>query len=588
MSPSEAPFDGMSPSTDDDLRRVLHRLDGRGYKAYKEIKGRWTFPRFDLFVDHVQGDPFAAPSRVRVRLAGSVTELTPDVCRAGPRAVGTGCLLARRFAAEARRSGGRGRGGNGATGSGRSGEIRIEAPGQEVIPNTAVIVDPDGGVEARFRVGLPARGRRILAGEAARLLLEAVPALVEAALVAEAHEGGTLELHAETNEDAERLRRGLAGRDLVAFVADGARLPRRTGVDDRPLEGEGVVPFRSPDGLRVSFDLPNAGKVTGMGIPRGVTLIVGGGYHGKSTLLRAIERGVYNHRPGDGRERVVTDPSAMKIRAEDGRSVRSVDISAFIGDLPGGAGTRRFSTPNASGSTSQAAAIVEAMEAGAGVLLIDEDTAATNFMIRDRRMQALVPRDREPIVPFIDRVRELSEAAGISSVIVLGGSGDYLDVADLVVAMTDFVPTDLTDEAREVARRHPTGRRPETPGPLKALPPRRPIPGSIDPSRGRRPVSVKVQGTKSIEFGIHEIDLTAVEQLVSAAQTRAVSEAILLARDRFVDGKRTLPEILQALEEVLEKEGLDALGTPYDGELALFRRFELAQALNRLRPLEVG
>ncbi len=570
----------MTDATHHELQSTLSRIDGKGYKAYHDIKGRWALPDFTLVVDYVQGDPYAAPSRVRVQVPGAVTALPPEACRPGPRAVGTGCLLARRFQQEAR-SRGRSRG------SGRSGELRIEAPGQEVIPNTAVQVGSDGSLEARFRVGLPARGRRVLGGQAQHLLLEDVPEIVQASLVAAAYDAGDILRHAEVNEDAEALREALEEHGLVGFIADGASLPRRSGVDDRPLEGPDVVPFQSPDELRVTLQAPNAGSVTGMGVPRGVTLIVGGGYHGKSTVLRALEQGVYNHRPGDGREQVVAEAHAVKIRAEDGRSVSSVDISTFIGTLPGGVDTRRFSTPNASGSTSQAAAIMEAIEAGAGTLLIDEDTSATNFMIRDRRMQALVPREREPITPFIDRVRELHDTLGISSVLVLGGSGDYLDVADTVVAMTDYRPADVTNRAREVARAHPTGREPEVPGPLTELPPRRPRRDSLDPSRGRRSVSLKVRGQDAIQFGTDEIDLGAVEQLVSWAQTRAVSEALLLARNRFMADGPTLPRLLDAVMGALEKEGLDLLGHGHDGDLTLFRRHELAAALNRLRTLEV-
>jgi predicted ABC-class ATPase len=566
---------------DQELAEVLGRIDGRGYKAYKELKGRWRLPGFVLVVDHVQGDPFAEPSRVRALLDPAESGLPAEACIPGPRAVGTACLLARRFGAAAREAEPR-------KGSGKSGLIRIEAPGQEVIPNTAVQVREDGSVEARFRVGLPARGRRVLGGEARTLLLEVVPAVVDASLRAEAHDPDDVRRHWEANEDADALRSALSGAGLVAFVADGARLPRRSGVDDRPLEGEGVVPFRSPDSLRVTLRTPHAGEMTGMGIPRGVTLIVGGGYHGKSTLLRALERGVWNHRPGDGRERAVTDPDAVKVRAEDGRSVASVDISPFIGDLPDGTGTRRFSTENASGSTSQAAAIMEALESGATALLVDEDTAATNFMIRDRRMQALVPREREPITPFIDRVRELFEDRGVSSVLVLGGSGDYLDVADTVIAMTGYLPEDVGERAGEVAREFPTGRIPEAPGPFPESPPRIPVARSVDPSRGRRSVRIRVRGEDEIQFGRSDIDLAGVDQLVSWAQTRAVAEGLLLARERFMGEAVAVPELLDRVMATLAEEGLDPLGRGDSGELALFRRHELAAALNRLRGLEMG
>jgi predicted ABC-class ATPase len=578
---ADTPTLGDRVRTHQELAEILDHIDGRGYKAYKDLKGRWRLPGFVLVVDHVQGDPFAEPSRVRALLDPGESGLPAEACVPGSRAVGTACLLARRFGAEAREAEPR-------KGSGKSGLIRIEAPGQEVIPNTAVQVGPDGSVEARFRVGLPARGRRVMGAEARTLLLEVVPAVVDRSLRAGAHDPDDIRRHWEANEDADALRGALADAGLVAFVADGARLPRRSGVDDRPLEGEGVVPIRSPGSLRVTLRAPHAGGVTGLGIPRGVALIVGGGYHGKSTLLRALERGVWNHRPGDGRERVVTDPDAVKVRAEDGRSVAAVDISPFIGDLPDGTDTRRFSTENASGSTSQAAAIMEALESGASALLVDEDTAATNFMIRDRRMQALVPGEREPITPFIDRVRELYDDRGVSSVLVLGGSGDYLDVVDTVIAMTDYLPEDVGERAGEVAREFPTGRIAETPGPLPESPPRVPRPRSVDPSRGRRSVRIRVRGEDAIHFGEGEIDLSGVDQLVSWAQTRAVAEGLLLARDRFMGGGVPVPQVLDRVMATLSDEGLDALGHGDSGELALFRRHELAAALNRLRGLEVG
>ncbi|NND84211.1 MAG: ABC-ATPase domain-containing protein, partial [Acidimicrobiia bacterium] len=416
----------MTPSrTVDDLVRLLEGIDGRGYKAYKELSGAWTYPDFTLVFEHVQGDPFADPSRVRVVIPSATAAFPPGAFRSEARRWGTAALLVRTFRREADARARQ-------RGSGRSGTVRMEPVGQIVLPQTAVQVDADGGIEARFAVGLPAKGRRIAAGEAIALLMQDVPDIVSASLKAAAHPAENVERCAAANEDADALRSALKPRGLVAFVADGAHLPRRSGVEDTPLDGEAVVPFASPPSFRVTIDLPNAGAVTGMGIPEGVTLIVGGGFHGKSTVLQALQLGVYNHRPSDGRELVVSRADAVKIRAEDGRSVAGVDISPFIDGLPGGRDTEGFTTENASGSTSQAAAIMEAWEAGAGVLLVDEDTSATNFMIRDRRMQELVPPEGEPITPFIDRVRALHREHGVSSVLVVGGSGDYLDVADHV------------------------------------------------------------------------------------------------------------------------------------------------------------
>ena len=570
-----------SMSTVEALVDLLGEIDGRGYKAYKALRGVWALPDFVLHVDHVQGDPFAAPSRVRALLPADITGLASVACATASRRLGVASLLARRFhqAALATMK---------PRGIGKSGVIEIESPGQEVVAHTAVIVAEDGSLEARFTVGLPASGRRVLGGEAVALLAEDVPAVVNASLRQESVGADEVLRHALTNEDAEALRASLEAHGWVAFVADGSSLPRRSGIDDRPLAGDAAVPFTAPESLSASVELPNAGTLTGMALPRGVSLVVGGGYHGKSTLLRALEGGVYNHRPGDGREFVVSDPGAVKIRAEDGRSVSGVDISPFIDGLPQGQDTHAFSTPNASGSTSQAASIMEALEAGATTLLIDEDTAATNFMIRDRRMQALVPKSGEPITPFVDRVRALWEEWGISSVIVLGGSGDYLDVADTVVAMKEFRPRDVTEEARRVAEELPTGRHAENPDPMGPFPCRAPVPGSVDPSRGRREVDLKVRDRETLVFGRQVIDLSAVSQLVSRAQTRAVGRALVLAREKFMDGQRSVGEISDLVSRMIENEGLDALDERRTGDLAAFRRLEFAAALNRLRTLEVN
>jgi len=463
----------------------------------------------------------------------------------------------------------------------------MESPGQQVLLQTAASVSSDGRVEARFTVGLPARGRRVSGDQATVLLLEDVPRLVDESLLAAAHDPEVLRRVVEANEDADALRSHLEGRGLVAFLADGAVLPRRSGVDDGPLEDDGVVTFKSPESLRVEIDLPNAGRVGGMGLPTGVTMIVGGGYHGKSTILRALERGVYNHRPGDGREQVVSDAATVKVRAEDGRSVAGVDISSFIGDLPLGGDTGSFSTANASGSTSQAAGIVEAVEAGARVLLVDEDTAATNFMIRDRRMQALIPKAAEPITPFVDRVRQLYDELGISTVLVIGGSGDYLEVADTVVAMREYRPRDVTAEALAIVQAHPTGRIAEVAGPLSTLPARFPDPASVDPRRGRREVSIRVRSPHLVQFGSTDLDLTGVEQIVSRAQTRALALALALVPVRLRNGRASVAQLLDEMMRTLEDEGLDALDGRKVGDLAEFRRYEFAAALNRLRTLRV-
>lgn len=559
------------------LQAELLRMDGRGYRSYKAIEGDYDAGSFTLRIDHVQGDPFAEPSRLRARVPPASAGLPAWALSSAARIDATADFLNRALDGALRAASRR-------LGSGRSGELRVLRPGQEVLRRAALRVTEQGGVEARFRAGLPARGRRVLGPAAVELLVEAVPRAVESALLFASLDADVFRVHVETIEDARELRRQLTATGLVAFVADGAHLPRLSGADDRPLPLESAVPFRSPESLRVVLNAPNAGAVPGMGVPRGVTLIVGGGFHGKSTLLRAIERGVYDHLPGDGRERVVTLADAVKVRAEDGRSVAGTDISNFIGNLPGGADTSRFVTSNASGSTSQAATIVEALEVGARCLLLDEDTSATNFMIRDARMQALIADEHEPITPFIDRVRQLATAEGVSTVLVVGGSGDYFDVADTVIAMRGYVPAEVTAEARAVAAARPTHRRAEG-GEWHALCPRVPLPASLDPRRGHRDVHVRTHTEERILFGTQEVELSAVEQLVEPAQTRALGQALIWARGRAIDGRLAMRAALEEVMSVLQREGLDAFQEYETGELAEFRIYELAAFVNRVRSL---
>lgn len=557
--------------TQEDLRHLLRRIDGKGYKAYKDIQGQYAFDDFELHVDYVQGDPFASPSRLRLRLPNRF----PEWARQNrSREVALRDFLARQFARAIRRFA------KGQRGSGKSGAVFIDQPGQEILERTAVVLDGNE-LEVRFQVGLPAFGRRIAGQQAAAILLEELPAIAGHSLFPEVIDEENLRTHLLINEDADALRSRLEELGLVAFIANGALLPRASGVDPRPMEGG--LPFRSPENMEVEIQLPNR-KITGMGIPRGITLITGGGYHGKSTLLRAIELGIYNHIPGDGREFVVSDPQAAKIRAEDGRFVEKVNISPFINNLPRATNTLRFSTQNASGSTSQAANVMEALEAGARVLLIDEDTSATNFMIRDRRMQQLVPKEREPITPFVDKARQMYEELGVSSIIVVGGSGLYFDIADKVLCMVEYEPRDLTERAREISRAYPQEREAEGGESFGALPQRAPIARSLDAQKGRRE-KVRAFATRSLQFGTEEIALSAVEQLVDNSQLNAIGDALLYAR-KYMDG-RPLAEVLDQVLADIRSGSMDVLSHRKEGHYAIFRKLELAAAINRLRSLRV-
>ncbi|MBW4484798.1 MAG: ABC-ATPase domain-containing protein [Tildeniella torsiva UHER 1998/13D] len=563
-------------ATSNDLYDQLHRLDGQGYGAYKALKGEYDFGEFVLHIDHVQGDPFAAPSRVRVVVPQVVAGFPKSLWKLPCRAIALADYLTREFyrATQARQR---------PSGSGKSGLIGIVRPSQAMLNRSAARVTGEA-VELRFTLGLPAFGRRIAGRQAAELLCQAIPDLVGKTLFYSALDGAQIQHHADTAEDAEELRSQLFAHNLVAFIADGAILPRRSGVDEHPLTDQ-AIPFEAPESLRVTLRCPHAGEVTGLGIPQGITLIVGGGYHGKSTLLRAIESGVYNHIPGDGRHQVVTDRLAVKVRAEDGRSIAGVNISPFIGSLPQGKSTQNFSTPNASGSTSQAANIIEAIEAGATAMLVDEDTSATNFMIRDRRMQALIAKNREPITPFIDKVRQLYTDYGISTVLVMGGSGDYFDVADTVIAMDEFCPQDVTERAKAIATEFKTERDREGGLSFGTLTPRTIQPDSIDPSKGRHSVKLRARDVDQLQIGTEAIDLSAVEQLVEPGQVRAIAAAIVYAQRYHMTTKTPLAEAIAAVMTDLEQYGLDSLTEWPMGDLVTFRGLELAAAINRLRTL---
>lgn len=594
------------------LRSALRRIDGRPYPAYKDIRGVYEFDDFDLEILHVQGDPFASPSRIEVRVPVEWTPVKDCDWSSAPRRVGVEDALARSLAeavaAVGRRSGakngerrndrrgggprGRGRGGHrgrgGAQGgqgrgSGKSGRWGMVALGQEILPRTAVELRGDE-ICARLTVGLPAQGRRILGLQATDMFFDELIEIVGRGILRTSLK--RLNAHAAAHEDQCFLRDALVDRGWVAFIADGAVLARQSGVDDRPMAHD-AVPWRSPEALSAEIVLPNHGAVRGTAIPTGVTLICGGGYHGKSTVLQAIARAVYSHVPGDGRELCATDPDAVQVRAEDGRSIRHVDISPFIGELPDGRATTAFSSVNASGSTSQAASIMEALELEAACLLIDEDTSATNFMVRDRRMQELIATEREPITPFVDRVQELARDHDVSTVLVVGGSGDYFEVADHVIVMDAYEPRLATEQARAIAAQHPSGRLEEARRPLTMPTPRVPTPEGLDSRQGHKREKVRARETRTIQFGHEEIEVALLAQLIDDGQTRAIGDWLLACQRRLADGQRSLLDICEALEDAVEADGLSSTTARDAGDRVMPRRFEFAAALNRLRTLSV-
>ncbi|MEK2155780.1 ABC-ATPase domain-containing protein [Vibrio parahaemolyticus] len=542
----------------DQLTATLKKIEKQNYRAYQQIKGQYDFTDFTLFIDHVQGDPYASASRFRATRAWSLTglEWLKDESPAFQRAARD--FIARSFEQFAK----------------QENTVSIALNGQTVLDSTAVLFTEEG-IELRFRVNLPAEGRSVLGKKANNILTFHLPKFIRRATLERELDKEAMVKHCQVVEDQSALREQLEAHNLVAFVANGSVLPRIAGNCDLPMKE--AVEFTAPESLQVTLHAPNKGYVTGLGIPKGITLIVGGGFHGKSTLLNAIERSIYDHIPGDGREYIVTDQKAMKIRAEDGRCVHHLNLSNYINHLPMGKHTADFSTQDASGSTSQAAWLQESIEAGATSLLIDEDTSATNFMIRDERMQALVAKGDEPITPLVDRIGQLRDELDISTIIVMGGSGDYLDVANTVIQMHDYQAVDVTEKAKQVIAQHPTQRHNESEESLQTFRPRALNRVALMNILTDGKFRVSAKGKDSLRFGKEFTDLSALEQIESADEVNAIGW--LWFQLAQLPGWCNNPA--KEIEEMLSGEWHASL--PKQGDLAKPRTLDVMAALNRMR-----
>ena len=560
-----------------ELRSLLSRIDHRGYPAYKDTKGQYRFPGYVLSIDHVQGDPFASPSKVSVLVSGKTAGFPQELYCGKCQRIALQDELLRQFGRRAERFAFK------AKGSGKSGLISVSRCGQEVLERTACQIQPENGnILLRMEIGFPANGRTINARELEKILFDFVPECVKASLFYKNLDAKRLRRIVDLAEDQEYIRKELPKLGLCAFVANGSVLPRESGISSRPMR-DGIA-FQSPKEQEVTLELPHKGKITGMGIRKGITLIVGGGYHGKSTLLKALELGVYNHIAGDGREYVITDATAVKLRAEDGRSIQKTDISMFINDLPNEKDTTSFCTEDASGSTSQAANVIEGIEAGTSMFLIDEDTSATNFMVRDELMQQVIHRDMEPITPFIERVRDLYQEDGISTVLVAGSSGAYFQIADQIIQMDKYVPREITELAKKAASDYPALKFPEE----------KPEQPSFDRKVRKNPgirqkgrVKLKTMGCDAVMIGHETIDLRYVEQLVDSEQLNTLGQIVRFLEEEIFDGRKTLGQAIEQVENVLDKKGLAGVceGNTVPGNLARPRIQEIYACMNRYRKL---
>ncbi|MDC6327078.1 ABC-ATPase domain-containing protein [Staphylococcus auricularis] len=561
-----------------DLKQMLHQLDGQKYGAYKRLKGQYQFEQFRLVVDHIQADPFASPSKMRLIIDRDVAGFPEHLLDDKAKRIAVADFLTRaveQVIHDVNHQNSHDR---------KAGQIFIDHCGQEMLTRTSVVFD-DSHIEVRLEVGMPAAGRKILGKPAVKTLIDMLPAVVKKGLIYQQLDQDALAQQVILMKDQQYIRQQLEKNHWIAFVANGAVLPRRSGVSDHPMSD--AVPFESPARFEVTLTLPSSQTVTGMAIPEGITLIVGGGYHGKSTLLEALERGVYNHILNDGREFVWTRHDAMKIRAEDGRSIEKVNISPFIDNLPAHKDTTEFSTENASGSTSQAANVMEALEAQAQLLLIDEDTSATNFMIRDSRMQRLIAPEKEPITPFSHKVKALYEDYQVSTILIVGGSGDYFEVADQVLMMDEYHLKDVTEEAKDIAASDALSQQQTHEAHFGDLPQRVALPSTFN-HKGKAH-RFKAKGLHQIIYGKDPIDISGLEQLVDLSQVRAIAAMLSYFHHEIMNQQQPMSEAVDELYHYIETHGLSAvvphLGHP--GNLALPRKQEFIGTLNRYRQLKV-
>lgn len=570
-----------------ELREQLRNIDHKSYPLYKSLKGSYRFTKYILHIDHVQGEPFAAPSDVRIVVDAKAAGF-PEFARKDPLTrEALADVLLREFEKQIHQFTFKARG------SGKSGLISISHPGQEVLRHTACEVGTKE-ITMRFSIGFPANGRTINAKELDKILFDYLPVCVERALYYQNLDAKSVRAAIDLAEDQQAIRGQLQEMGLVAFVANGSVLPRESGISSHPMKG--AKEFVSPESLEVTMELPHKGPIRGMGIRKGITLIVGGGYHGKSTILTALELGVYNHIAGDGREYVIADETAVKLRSEDGRFIKNVDISMFINDLPSKTDTHDFSTKDASGSTSQAAGIVESIEAGSHLFLLDEDTSATNFMVRDAFMQKVVSPDKEPITPFLSRARDLYENLGISTILVAGSSGAFFHIADTVIQMDCYEPVDITDQAKALCEEFPIME--EKAKPFVIPQSHRIMEKDRDGATKRRdyrsgavrknaPEQLKLKrlGADSFAIGKQTVDLRYQEQLIDGEQTAALGLLLKYAVEHLVDGKRTITEIVELLQKKLEEEGMQAVAErgEISGGYVVPRKQEIYACFNRYR-----
>lgn len=558
--------------------QILSAINGAAATEYSRLVGDFDFSRYVLKInslDQVEQGGNLLVVRVPQILAG----FPPHLFNTPVRRTALEDFLTRRLVAEIDRLSR-----YDAKGISRR-RLTIAVPGQKILPRTSLLAAEEY-LEARITVHLPLAGGLVDSVGAQEIFFEDLSDVVNRSLIYCNLDDAELEEFVDLMEDVDQIRQILPTRGLVAFLAEGSLLSR-LGNTDYPGHDE-LRPLFVDESLSMEMDTPNGGTVRGVGIPQGITLILGDAYSGRSDILSGIAHGIYNHIPGDGRERCVTVPDAVQVAAEVGRSIQRVDLSFFLGALPGEENTSLYSRIDADPSAAQAAQVIESLEVGARVLLFDESSSSSAFLTRDARLDPVMPITEQHIQPLSVRARQLVDDLGVSLVVAGSSSvAEFISVADQIYRVEGGKLEDITEackaieiQSQDVPAYQDVARLVERS--------RWVVPSSLDPSSGKEDQHVEALARDLLEFGRSTIDLQGVKQLADIYQTETIGRILYYAKIHYLDERRPIRELLDLVDRDLSTEGLECLSRDLRGDFARPRRYEIAAALNRLDTLRIS
>ena len=560
---------------------LLAEIDGKPFAEYERLLGDFDFARYVIKCSKIEITRDAENPVFNIRVPQSIAELPGHLYDSPVRRTALEDYLVRNLCAVTERiarfneSGWARR------------NILIAEPGQKILPRTAVIVTKEY-IDARIRIALPykvyATGERLVDAEMARkVFFEDLPEVVSSSIFCCNLDLDEAEEFVNGMEDADRVRQTLSTLGLVSFVGEGSLLAREPN-SDLP-DYERIAPFEVSESAQTEIEVPNSGKIIGLGIPVGLTVVLGDAANGRKDFMSAIAAGVFNHIPGDGREAVVTVSDAVQIEVDRGRSVQEVNITPFLSEAEDG-NPASYSTRSADSFISQAAGTIEALEVGARVLIFDENTSASAFLTTDARVAALL--GSTPRASLAQRARQIVDELGIS--LVIGGENlvaEYIPLADTVLKVEDFQVTNITEEAKALNLALPPEAAAVNLGPMLGRS-RWIMPSSIDAAVGNKDVVIEAVDLKAIQFGRSVIELDSVPQIADESQTLTLGLLLYYAKLRYMQEGYPLREMLDMIDRDLSSEGLGTISRDLRGDLARPRRYELAAALNRLPTFRVS